>query len=161
MFLHTKHAALGSIKSSSDTDCCCYWCGCFWWFESWWVMGERAGICDRYQFMIMFDQWVQDQKHFNSFMHSRIVIQSPYLMGHVKWQHGRLKCVWERCRGIRILKFSLWLCDRTYNQFVHIMYVRSSTANRVNDTRLDLFARKQRPYNSIPRSLRSCSCRAY
>ena len=35
---------------------------------------------------------------------------------------------------------------------VVIMYDRSSSTNKVNDARLDLFARKQRPYNGIPPS---------
>ena len=30
------------------------------------------------------------------------------------------------------------------------MYDRSSTLSRVNEARLDLFARKQRPYDAIP-----------
>ena len=35
-------------------------------------------------------------------------------------------------------------------KFVVIMYDRSSSAECVNDARLDLFARKQRPYEAIP-----------
>ena len=35
-------------------------------------------------------------------------------------------------------------------QFVIIMYDKSSAATSVNDARLDLFARKQRQYESIP-----------
>ena len=34
--------------------------------------------------------------------------------------------------------------------FVVIMYDRSSAATSVNDARLHLFARKQRPYDAIP-----------
>ena len=37
-------------------------------------------------------------------------------------------------------------------EFVVIMYDRSSISRKVNETRLDLFARKQRPYNNIPPS---------
>lgn len=37
-------------------------------------------------------------------------------------------------------------------EFVVIMYDRSSITNKVNDARLDLFARKQHPYNGIPPS---------
>jgi hypothetical protein len=37
-------------------------------------------------------------------------------------------------------------------EFVVIMYDRSSSTNKVNDARLNLFARKQRPYNGIPPS---------
>ena len=37
-------------------------------------------------------------------------------------------------------------------EFVVIMYDRSSISTKVNETRLDLFARKQRPYNNIPPS---------
>ena len=33
-----------------------------------------------------------------------------------------------------------------------IMYDQSSSTNKVNDASLDLFARKQRPYNGIPTS---------
>jgi hypothetical protein len=36
------------------------------------------------------------------------------------------------------------------DECVVIMYDRSSSTNKVNDARLDLFARKQRPYNGIP-----------
>ncbi|CAM1320017.1 Uncharacterised protein at_DN1212 [Pycnogonum litorale] len=35
-------------------------------------------------------------------------------------------------------------------RFVVLMYDRSSAATGVGESRLDLFARKQRPYNSIP-----------
>ena len=35
-------------------------------------------------------------------------------------------------------------------KFVVIMYDRSSTAEGVDDARLDMFARKQRPYEAIP-----------
>ena len=35
-------------------------------------------------------------------------------------------------------------------KFVVIMYDRSSTATGVNNARLDMFARKQRPYQAIP-----------
>ena len=35
-------------------------------------------------------------------------------------------------------------------QFVVIMYDRSSTTCKVDEARLDLFARKQRAYNAIP-----------
>lgn len=35
------------------------------------------------------------------------------------------------------------------DEFVIIMYDQSSTANRVSDTRVDFFARKQQPYNGI------------
>ena len=35
-------------------------------------------------------------------------------------------------------------------RFVVIMYDRSSAATSVNDARLHLFARKQRPYDAIP-----------
>ena len=35
-------------------------------------------------------------------------------------------------------------------QFVVVMYDRSSTATGVDEARLDLFARKQKPYNAIP-----------
>jgi hypothetical protein len=37
-------------------------------------------------------------------------------------------------------------------EFAVIMYDRSSSTNKVNDASLDLFARKQRPYNGIPPS---------
>ena len=37
-------------------------------------------------------------------------------------------------------------------EFVVIMYDRSSSTIKVNDARLDLFVRKQRPYNGIPPS---------
>jgi hypothetical protein len=37
-------------------------------------------------------------------------------------------------------------------EFDVIMYDRSSSTNKVNDASLDLFARKQRPYNGIPPS---------
>jgi hypothetical protein len=37
-------------------------------------------------------------------------------------------------------------------EFAVIMYDWSSSTNKVNDVRLDLFARKQRPYNGIPPS---------
>ena len=40
-------------------------------------------------------------------------------------------------------------------EFVVIMYDRSSSTNKVNDARLNLFARKQRPYNGIPRASRT------
>jgi hypothetical protein len=37
-------------------------------------------------------------------------------------------------------------------EFAVIMYDQSSSTNKVNDASLDLFARKQRPYNGIPTS---------
>ena len=37
-------------------------------------------------------------------------------------------------------------------EFVVIMYNRSSISMKVKETSLDLFARKQRPYNNIPSS---------
>ena len=37
-------------------------------------------------------------------------------------------------------------------KYVVIMYNRSSTAEGVDDARLDMFARKQRPYEAIPRT---------
>jgi hypothetical protein len=37
-------------------------------------------------------------------------------------------------------------------EFAVIMYDQSSSTNKVNDASLDLFARKQRPYNGIPPS---------
>jgi hypothetical protein len=37
-------------------------------------------------------------------------------------------------------------------EFVLIMYDRSSSTNKVKDARIDLFARKHRPYNGIPPS---------
>ena len=38
----------------------------------------------------------------------------------------------------------------TLEKFVVMMYDRSSTARVVDDARLDMFARKQRPYEAIP-----------
>ena len=38
----------------------------------------------------------------------------------------------------------------TLENFVVMMYDRSSTAEGVDDARLDMFARKQRPYEAIP-----------
>ena len=40
--------------------------------------------------------------------------------------------------------------DILEEKFVVIMYDRSSTATGVNNARLDMFARKQRPYQAIP-----------
>ena len=42
------------------------------------------------------------------------------------------------------LSFMVW------ERFVVLMFDRSSAATGVDGARLDLFARKQRPYNSIP-----------
>ena len=45
------------------------------------------------------------------------------------------------------------VCDldlQTLERFVVLMYDRSSAATSVDEARLDLFARKQMPYNSIP-----------
>ncbi|KAJ8387985.1 hypothetical protein AAFF_G00147760 [Aldrovandia affinis] len=39
---------------------------------------------------------------------------------------------------------------KTLEKFVVMMYDRSSTAEGVDDARLDMFARKQRPYEAIP-----------
>ena len=39
-----------------------------------------------------------------------------------------------------------------YKEFNVIMYGRSTSTNKVNETLLDLLARKQRPYNGIPPS---------
>ena len=39
---------------------------------------------------------------------------------------------------------------KTLEKFVVMMYDRSSTAEGVDDTRMDLFAWKQRPYEAIP-----------
>ncbi|KAJ8405993.1 hypothetical protein AAFF_G00308810 [Aldrovandia affinis] len=39
---------------------------------------------------------------------------------------------------------------KTLREFVVMMYDRSSTAEGVDDARLDMFARKQRPYEAIP-----------
>ena len=39
---------------------------------------------------------------------------------------------------------------KTLERFVVIMYDRASTAEGVDDARLDMFARKQRPYEAIP-----------
>ena len=36
------------------------------------------------------------------------------------------------------------------DKFVVMVYDRSSTATGVNNARLDMFARKQRPYKAIP-----------
>ena len=43
-------------------------------------------------------------------------------------------------------------CVSIIEAFVVIMYDRSSSTNDVNEARLDLFARKQKPYNAIPPS---------
>jgi hypothetical protein len=47
------------------------------------------------------------------------------------------------------------ICIRIYSvleEFAVIMYDQSSSTNKVNDASLDIFARKQRPYNGIPPS---------
>lgn len=41
---------------------------------------------------------------------------------------------------------------RVIEEFVVIMYDRSSSTDRVDEARFDLFARRQKPYNSIPPS---------
>ena len=39
-----------------------------------------------------------------------------------------------------------------FEELVAFMYDRSTSTNKVNEVHLDLFARKQRPYNGIPPS---------
>ena len=39
-----------------------------------------------------------------------------------------------------------------FEEFVAIMYDRSTSTNKVSEAHLNLFARKQRPYNGIPPS---------
>ena len=39
-----------------------------------------------------------------------------------------------------------------FEEFLAIMYGRSTSTNKVNEAHLDSFARKQRPYNGIPPS---------
>ena len=46
--------------------------------------------------------------------------------------------------------------QRILETFVTTMYDRSSASTGVNAARLDLFARKQRPYAAIPGSHTSC-----
>lgn len=95
MFLHAKHAALGGSRSinivSSDTDVFVIGVAVLEDLnvDALWVTFEKAKICDGYQSMILLDHWVQDQKHYLSFMHLRVVIQCQRLLGKVKRQHGR------------------------------------------------------------------------
>lgn len=58
--------------------------------------------CDGYQFMILLDQWLQDQMHYHSCIH-----MLWYSVSIRNGQHVRLKFVWERQKSIQILKFSL------------------------------------------------------
>ena len=41
-------------------------------------------------------------------------------------------------------------CDATVEKYVVLMYIRSSETSLVEETRLDLFAKKQRSFDSIP-----------
>ena len=43
-------------------------------------------------------------------------------------------------------------------KFVVLMYDRSSDVTTVNEARVDLFARKQRPYDSIPPTQAALTC---
>jgi len=47
-------------------------------------------------------------------------------------------------------KFQMMTCRNWMENFVVLMYDRSSAASCVNEARLDLFARKQRTYGAIP-----------
>ena len=47
-------------------------------------------------------------------------------------------------------KFQMMTCRNWMENFVVLMYDRSSAASCVNEARLDLFARKQRTYDAIP-----------
>ena len=53
----------------------------------------------------------------------------------------------------QLSKYPLILDDEaleTFEKFVVIMYDRSSSATEVNDARLELYAPKQRSFDSIP-----------
>ena len=65
---------------------------------------------------------------------------------------------WNVCKEISTTFTKLIQCVtaldnadlQSYEKFVVVMYDRSSADTSVNDSRRDLFARKQRPYDAIP-----------
>ena len=70
----------------------------------------------------------------------------------------KLRQTWNVCEEVSgtFTKLSHWPTTvddddlQMLERFVVIMYDRSSAATSVNDARLHLFARKQRPYDAIP-----------
>ncbi|XP_034030967.1 uncharacterized protein LOC117514556 [Thalassophryne amazonica] len=76
--------------------------------------------------------------------------------------HGKSKKTawqaWDFCPEVthvfnKLSKYPAVIEDVDLNileKFVIIMYDKNSTANKVDEARLDLFARKQRPYDAIP-----------
>ena len=90
-------------------------------------------------------------------MHSQVATQFLHLLGKAKKSAWQAWNVFEESTDVfRHLSAPL---DSLTNedimiveQFVVIMYDRSSSTNKVNEARLDLFARKQRSYNAVPPS---------
>jgi len=65
---------------------------------------------------------------------------------------------WNECKGVLTTITKLSQCVtalddadlQSLEQFVVVMYERSSADISVNDARLNFFAHKQRPYDAIP-----------
>ena len=90
-------------------------------------------------------------------MHSEVVIPCLHLLEKVKRQHGKAWNVFENATEVFHCLSSP--CDNltqseigVLEECAVIMYDQSSSTNKVNDASLDLFARKQHPYNGIPPS---------
>ena len=89
-------------------------------------------------------------------MRSKAVIPCQHLLEHVKRQHGRHgMCLRTQQRyavasAHFVVNFQRRKC--VFEELVTIIYGRVTSTNKVNEANLDIFARKQRPYNEIPPS---------
>ena len=76
-------------------------------------------------------------------MHSQVVIPCLYLFENAA---EVFHCLSSPCDNLTQSEIGI------LEEFAVIMYDRSSSTNKVNDASLDLFARKQHPYDGIPPS---------
>ena len=157
MFLHAKHGALGSIKSvkivSYDTD----------------VLVKGVVVYDE----ALDNIW--KRRRFALDAHSIVRSLGPRSKAlpffHVFTSCGTVstffgigkKTAWQAWNvfenATEVCRCLSSLCGNfpeneigVFEEFVAIMYGRSTSTNKVNEAHLDLFARTQRPYNGIPSS---------
>jgi hypothetical protein len=163
MFLHAKHAAIGGSKSiniiSSDTDVVVIGVAVFGDLNVdhiWMTFGKGKDLrwIPIHDIVRSLSPRSKELPFFHAFTGCDTV---SAFVGKGK------KTAWQAWNGFENAKevFHCFSspCDNltqseigVLKEFVVIMYDRSSSTNKVNDARLDLFARKQSPYNGIPPS---------